>query len=308
MLLLASMTVETSATMASIYMLCLGLGLGMVMQILVMAVQNDVTYEQLGVATSGTTLFRSIGGSVGAALFGGIFAYTLQSRITALAPQLADTINDPTAIAALTEPLRSTYLNLFMEALHPVFVTASVLAFIGFALCFAIKEVPLKTKLAPQPLGDPLQMPRDATSIDELGRIIERLTAQENRWRVYQRSAERLGVSLQPDELWLLARIGERGGRMSASELQKRLSLNDAQRRRFSSGLVASGMARETPGGGFELTPKGAAVYAGLTRNREEDLRFMLSGWDPHQHPDVRALLREMANTFASTPPVKAGR
>ena len=55
----------------------------MVMQILVMAVQNAVAYEQLGVATSGTTLFRSIGGAVGAALFGGIFNYTLQAKVSA---------------------------------------------------------------------------------------------------------------------------------------------------------------------------------------------------------------------------------
>jgi hypothetical protein len=279
----------------------------MVMQILVMAVQNAVAYEQLGVATSGTTLFRSIGGSVGAALFGGIFNYTLQSKIMASVPQLADTINDPSAIVALTEPLRSTYFNLFMESLHPVFVTASILAFISFALCFAIKEVPLRTKLAPEPLGDPLQMPRDATSIQELGRIVERLTAQENRWRVYQRSAQRLGVTLQPDELWLLARLGERGGRMGAADMRARVACHEAERGRFCAGLIAAGMAREMPGGGFELTSEGAAIYAGLTRNREDDLRHMLSGWDPQQHPELRALMREMANSFASTPPVRHG-
>jgi EmrB/QacA subfamily drug resistance transporter len=79
LILLSRITLETTAAAASVYMLILGLGLGMVMQILVMAVQNAVAYEQLGVATSGTTLFRSIGGSVGAALFGGIFAFTLQA-------------------------------------------------------------------------------------------------------------------------------------------------------------------------------------------------------------------------------------
>ena len=78
--LLSRITLETPASTASVYMLLLGLGLGMVMQILVMAVQNAVAYEQLGVATSGTTLFRSIGGAVGAALFGGIFNYTLRGQ------------------------------------------------------------------------------------------------------------------------------------------------------------------------------------------------------------------------------------
>lgn len=87
-------------------MLLLGLGLGMVMQILVMAVQNAVAYEQLGVATSGTTLFRSIGGAVGAALFGGIFNYTLQAKISATLPEAAAKLTDPAAIATLSEPLQ----------------------------------------------------------------------------------------------------------------------------------------------------------------------------------------------------------
>ena len=78
----------------------------MVMQILVMAVQNAVAYEQLGVATSGTTLFRSIGGAVGAALFGGIFNYTLQAKISATLPEAAAKLTDPAAIATLSEPLR----------------------------------------------------------------------------------------------------------------------------------------------------------------------------------------------------------
>src|SRR5205823_6856632 len=76
--LLSTLSVQTSIWICSGYMLLLGLGLGMVMQVLVLAAQNAVAYEHLGVATSGVTLFRSIGGSVGVALFGGIFAYALQ--------------------------------------------------------------------------------------------------------------------------------------------------------------------------------------------------------------------------------------
>src|SRR6185312_2114761 len=130
--LLSQITLETSASTASVYMLVLGLGLGMVMQILVMAVQNAVAYEQLGVATSGTTLFRSIGGAVGAALFGGIFAYTLQGKIDVTLPEAAAQLSDPATIATLTEPLRSTYLALFVESLHPVFLTAALLALLAF--------------------------------------------------------------------------------------------------------------------------------------------------------------------------------
>ena len=66
--------------------LVLGLGMGMVMQVLVLAVQNSVSYEQLGVATSGTTLFRSIGGALGVAAFGAIFAHGLEAQLSAVLP------------------------------------------------------------------------------------------------------------------------------------------------------------------------------------------------------------------------------
>ena len=61
-------------------MLVLGLGLGMVMQVLVLAVQNAVPYDMLGVATSGSTLFRSIGGSLGTAMLGAIFSGRLAAE------------------------------------------------------------------------------------------------------------------------------------------------------------------------------------------------------------------------------------
>src|SRR5262249_58196277 len=65
----------------ALYMLVLGLGLGMVMQVLVLAAQNAVSFELLGVATSGSTLFRQIGGSIGVSIFGAIFANRLASEL-----------------------------------------------------------------------------------------------------------------------------------------------------------------------------------------------------------------------------------
>ena len=72
--LLSRMDASTSRLVASAYMFVLGLGLGLVMQVLVLAVQNSVDYTDPGVATSGATLFRSIGGSVGTAVLGSIFS------------------------------------------------------------------------------------------------------------------------------------------------------------------------------------------------------------------------------------------
>ena len=75
---LAGSTSTRSTWQPVVGMVVLGLGLGMVMQVLVLAVQNAVDYRLLGVATSGSTLFRQVGGSIGVAMFGAIFANRLR--------------------------------------------------------------------------------------------------------------------------------------------------------------------------------------------------------------------------------------
>src|SRR5450759_5646207 len=84
--LLSRLTPQTTDATASLLMLVLGVGLGMVMQVLVIAVQNDVEYRDLGVATSGATLFRLIGGSLGTAILGAIFAARRSVNLVRLLP------------------------------------------------------------------------------------------------------------------------------------------------------------------------------------------------------------------------------
>jgi EmrB/QacA subfamily drug resistance transporter len=166
--LLSTLDVTSPPWMASVYMLVLGLGLGMVMQVLVLAVQNAVDYRDLGVATSGTTLFRSIGGSVGVAAFGALFAANLTSGLAARLPpgaQLPATA-DPGSIAALPPALKAVYLDVFTAALHPVFLTATAVAAIGFALTWLLQEVPLRGPVRGETVGESFAEPRDATSLE----------------------------------------------------------------------------------------------------------------------------------------------
>ena len=300
---LSQIEVETPASLASTYMLVLGAGLGMVMQILVMAVQNAVAYEQLGVATSGTTLFRSIGGTIGAALFGGIFAFVLEAHMRGALPDVAEAMRDPDAIRSLAEPLRSTYLAIFVDALHPVFLTAAALALMSFLMALAIKEVPLRASIAPEPVADAFQMPRDATSLEELARIVERITAHQNRWLVYQRAAARMGIALEPDELWLLARIGEAHGEITLARLQTSLNITARQGGELLDRLVAARAVDPTPGGVYALSSKGREDYRRLVAQREDDLRKMLADWKPEEHPEVVDMMRQLARSFASSPP-----
>jgi EmrB/QacA subfamily drug resistance transporter len=300
---LSQIEVETPPWLASTYMLVLGAGLGMVMQILVMAVQNAVAYELLGVATSGTTLFRSIGGTIGAALFGGIFAFVLEAHMRGALPGVAEAMRDPDAIRSLAEPLRSTYLAVFVDALHPVFLTAAALALMSFLMALAIKEVPLRASIAAEPVADAFQMPRDATSLEELARIVERITANENRWLVYQRAASRMGITLEPDELWLLARIGEAHGEITLARLQKGLNMTARQSGELLDRLVAARAVDPTPDRKYILSSKGREDYRRLVAQREDDLRKMLADWKPEEHPEVVDMMRQLAGSFASSPP-----
>ena len=144
--LLSTLGVATSVWCTCVYMIVLGLGVGMVMQVLVLAVQNAVAYANLGVATSGATLFRSIGGSIGVSLFGAIFTAQLTANLSAhlSAASALQAARAPAAIQALPPATRTLYVDAFTAALHPVFLAATVVATLAFALTWFLKEVPLR--------------------------------------------------------------------------------------------------------------------------------------------------------------------
>ncbi|MFH3078434.1 MFS transporter [Klebsiella sp. KE9038] len=122
-------------------------GLGLVMQVLVLAVQNAMPAQMYGVATSGVTLFRSIGGSIGVALFGAVFTHVLQSNLQRLLPegaQLPRALN-PAAVQNLPAEIRLDYLDAFGSAIHAAFLMAACIMAVAFALSWLLKEAPLKT-------------------------------------------------------------------------------------------------------------------------------------------------------------------
>src|SRR5207253_3916604 len=128
--LLSRMSEQTTTLGASFTMLVLGLGLGMVMQVLVIAVQNAVDYADLGVATSGATLFRLVGGSLGTAVLGAIFAARLGANLARLLPAGATAQGasgmSVQALLKLPPAARATYAQAFTSALGTMFLFASV--------------------------------------------------------------------------------------------------------------------------------------------------------------------------------------
>jgi EmrB/QacA subfamily drug resistance transporter len=146
LLLLSRLELETSTATAGSYMLVLGLGLGLVMQVLTLVAQNSVDYKELGVATSGVTLFRQVGGCIGVALFGAIFANEFTANLHRTLPRAHGPASlDVSAIGHLPAAAHAAYAHALTDALHPVFLAAAGIAAVAFALACLLPEVPLRT-------------------------------------------------------------------------------------------------------------------------------------------------------------------
>jgi EmrB/QacA subfamily drug resistance transporter len=152
MFLLSRLEVDTAPWLASVYMLVLGIGIGLVMQVLVLVVQNDAPSRDIGVATSTATFFRSMGGSLGVALFGAIFASRLEHELTSLPPAVASRLGggvnvSPDEVHALPPVLRHDFLVAFVDALQPVFLVGAALTAFAFALSWLLREEPLRASV-----------------------------------------------------------------------------------------------------------------------------------------------------------------
>jgi EmrB/QacA subfamily drug resistance transporter len=165
MFLLSLLGVDTPPWVASAYMVVVGVGLGLVMQVLVLVVQNDSRPEEIGVATASATFFRGVGGAFGVALFGTIFASRLSDQLAGLPLRVTARLGsgvqlDPTQIDQLPAKIHEEVLHAFAHSLNGVFLFGTVLALVPFVLSWFLKEVPLRTTVAraaeeapPEPSG-----------------------------------------------------------------------------------------------------------------------------------------------------------
>jgi MFS family permease len=141
MYLLSTLGVGSTRFESGSYMAILGIGMGMVMQILVLATQNEAPIEDLGVATSTVGFFRAVGGSIGVAAFGALFT----SRLTALLGARANLHITPAVVRGLIPSARATTALAFADAITRVFAFGVPLLLLGFVLACFIKETPLRT-------------------------------------------------------------------------------------------------------------------------------------------------------------------
>ena len=308
MVLLSRLTAGTSMPLADLYMFVVGLGLGFVMQVLILAVQNAVDYRDLGVATASATLFRSMGGTIGVPIFGAIFTNQLASNLAhKLPPGVAGQIPSrlgPESLAKLPAAVREAYVNAYASSLHPVFELAALLALTAFAFTWFLQEQPLRQTVAEQTIGDSFASPRNPGSLDELEERLGTLSRRENRYRVYKHIAESAQLQLGPRATWLLLRLEDQRV-FTAEGTAARLDLPVARVAPLLTELRNQQLITEVdePAGSFALSETGLAAATAIHDARRRELEQFLEGWQPDQHPEVLQLLDRFARSLRRNPP-----
>ena len=282
LLLLSTMSPETGSTTLYLYLLVFGLGLGMVMQVLVLAVQNAVPYEDLGVATSAVTLFRFVGGSLGTAILGAIFA----SRL-----------GDGMDLTALRESGRIDP-QVFMRALDAVFLVAAGVTVCGFVLSLLLPERRLREVVAAGAGGDHASPVSSGDSLDEVSRTLWAMLGREDRRAVLARLAARAGLDLRPAATWLLGQLARSPG-ADPEELARRHAVEPAV---LAAALVELG-EKGLVGPDRVVLPAGTDALERVIEARTAALRELLADWSPDRHGRLSDYLRRVARDFAAPAP-----
>ena len=168
--MLSTLTESTPFWQLSIYSILIGAGLGFSMQTIVIALQNSVDFRDLGVATSANTFFRSIGATMGVALFGTVYASRLAhnlpieieklrasnpAALVGATPEKFEALKENTAVLQTFSPeLQVGIINAFVNSFHIVFLTAVPVTVIGFFIAFMLRETPLRTGAGHQAAKD----------------------------------------------------------------------------------------------------------------------------------------------------------
>ena len=333
--LLSRMHAGTTILQASLYMLVLGLGLGNVMQVLVIAVQNAVDYRELGVATSGATLFRLIGGSLGTAVFGAIFASRLTTHLAARLSTGTDLPTaglSPQALASMDAATRGIYIEAFTASLSVVFLVATGIALLGFLLTWFVPEQPLRETIAAvaQDVGREAEelfpMPSDASSVARLERSLSLIASRDTKRAYIRDVVAKAGLDLAPLSAWLLVRLAE-DAQPGLHEMARHYNINPERLHSALSDLAARGLVHDAGVSAPErawtdveahgvdadpatplsspvvVTKAGCAALEALARARRAHLADAFADWGPERREELAAAAARLSRRLVPDPP-----
>jgi len=299
--LLSRLDEHTSTAVTSVYFFVLGTSLGLILQVLVIAVQNSVDFADLGAATSGATFFRSIGGSFGVSVFGAVFSNRLAVELASALHgvtvpagfKLASAEANPALLKRLPAAIRADVQHAYSLALHPVFLYALPVALIAFVLSWFLREVPLRATNSVG-IGEGLgAAPTARTSVDEVERSLSRLAGADLRRRGYERLTEMAGLDLPAGSSWILTRLAKQGS-VAGEDLARQANVTVDYGRPYVDRLVSDGLVTRS-NGTLVLTESGHQAADRLFAARREGLRELLADWSPDEYAELGELLTKLS-------------
>ncbi|MFD7983161.1 DHA2 family efflux MFS transporter permease subunit [Kitasatospora indigofera] len=305
LLLLSLLTENSSTTQMSLCFLVFGLGIGLVMQVLVLAVQNAVGYQDLGVATAGATFFRSIGASFGVSVFGAVFASGLNRRLAdALAGvplppgfSAGSISSDPQAITELPAAVQNDIHHAYAESITRVFLFAVPVVLVAFVLSLLLREQPLRSTVTAPDLGESIGVnPVERSSLDEIARALSSLGTREARRDLFRRITATAGLDLAPASSWLILQMHHHHTVEPADLAERRvvpIAVVEAAAREVESRKLA---VRTGGGLRLRLTETGEETALRLVAARRTQLAELLGDWDEKQYADLAGLLTRLSS------------
>jgi len=305
--LMSTMDAGTGVWLESLYMLVLGLGIGLSMQVLTIVVQNTVPYTQLGTATSGVTFFRTVGSAFGTAVFGTLYSNKLE---TELASALAESgipaaaAQSPAAVRALPAQQAVPIIDAYATSITSVFLWVVPVAVFGFVVAWFLKEVPLRdsSRASAPDMGEGFAVPDSPDRVAQLERAIAEVLRREHETTaVPGPSLHELAGGTVPEELaWAVAEMHLRvqlrdGASMAAIAHAHTVPLSVIEpvyRRAKDAGLIViDGDRLSLTESGLELVDRFQEVWRGWLDEQLEDWTF--------DDPADRALLEQALRSIA---------
>ncbi|HEY0805609.1 MAG TPA: MDR family MFS transporter, partial [Pseudonocardiaceae bacterium] len=309
--LLSRMDEHTGFWLMSVYMFVLGAGIGLAMQVLVIAVQNTVDYADLGVATSGVTFLRTIGSSFGVAVFGSVYSGQLGKKIVAaltshpLPPGVDPRVTQsPAALHKLPAVVAQPVVHAYAQSLHVVFLAGVPVALAAFVLSLFLKQVPLRdtARAAAADMGDGFAMPEPSDADQGLERALGKLLRKERR----QMSRAVLATSpLDEADAWCVVKVRmteRRHGTAPIGTIADAVGVPASVLRPAFDHAIETGYLAEGPDG-LHLTGQGEQEFGTLAAAWQEWVTERLADWNPGGEIDLPAAMARLARQLFDEQP-----
>jgi len=283
--LLSRMDAHTSVWIESLFLLVLGAGIGFVMQILTLVVQNTVSYSDLGTATSGVTFFRTLGGSFGASIMGSIYSNQLKSRLpaalaTARVP--ASAVDSPSLVARLPAAAREPVVAAYAQSLQHVFLFAVPLAVVAFLLALFLPQVTMRGAARVRGVGDGFAIPEGSDNERQLANVVAQILRRDNGsslGSILARSGSSLDIATAWGVIGVFIHGQAFGGPLPEAAVETRVGVPHGVLTPFYREIAAAGYLTRDDDGLLTLTDSGRAEAQKLVAAWRAWLMGELQGW-----------------------------